>query len=174
MYTSSRPILLNSPRTDLSQSTLLDSSISGSVMARPASSCRKKARSSSVTWENGSRGGAALGKDLPAPPPSLCICRCFPHTVWQPRKTRFPLTFSTATVEMGCCETDRRADPKRSRLNRCKSVAIAEKVSVKMKLFRHGDNCTDESTLQVHQTKVFAMHILYSDAPSRFHLRFMV
>ena len=130
LYTASGPTLhhhANSPRTDLSQSTLLDSSISGSVIARPGSSCRKKARSSSVTQENGSRGGAALGRHLTSPAPPL-IPRCCRHSVWQPKKTLSPFALSAAVVEETACEDNWKAYLKRSRLNRCNIVAIAEEM----------------------------------------------
>ncbi len=73
---SSSAIIFNkfkqsSPLTDLSQSTLLASSRSGSVMALPGRIFLKKAKSSWVILEKGSLSGAAAGDGLD---PSVPAC----------------------------------------------------------------------------------------------------
>lgn len=68
----------SSPLTDLIQSTLLDSSRSGSVMTLPCRIFLKKAKSSLFILEKGSLSGAASGGRLG---PSAPVCR-FPQ--WPP------------------------------------------------------------------------------------------
>lgn len=67
----------SSPLTVLSQSTLLDSSRSGSVMALPGSIFLKKAKSSWVILEKGSLSGAATGDGLG---PSAPVCSFWQRT----------------------------------------------------------------------------------------------
>lgn len=59
----------DSPLTDFSQSSLLDSTRSGSVMALPGSVFLKKVKSSTVTLEKGSLCGAAAGDHADPPGP---------------------------------------------------------------------------------------------------------
>lgn len=63
-----------SPLTDLSQSTLLGSTRSGSVMVLPGRILLKKAKSSSVTLEKGNLSGAPEGDNLD-PSASTCSSR---------------------------------------------------------------------------------------------------
>lgn len=66
-----------SPLTDLSQSTLLDSTRSGSVMVLPGRIFLKKAKSSTDTLEKGRLSGAAAGAGLT---PSVSSCNLRENT----------------------------------------------------------------------------------------------